>query len=57
VLKVRYSPYWRASGAATCVVRGHDGMSVVRFATGGAFSLSITDDPIVIARRIADPDC
>lgn len=56
-LKVRFSPYWRASGTATCVVRGHDGMSVVHFAGTGAFSLSITDDPITIARRVTDPDC
>jgi hypothetical protein len=56
-LKVHFSPYWKASGAATCVVRGHDGMSVIRFARGGVFSLSITDDPITIARRVADPDC
>jgi hypothetical protein len=56
-LKVRYSPYWRASGAATCVVRGRAGMSIVRFATRGAFSLSISSNPIAIARRLADPDC
>ena len=57
VLKVHFSPYWKTSGAATCVVRGRDGMSVVRFARGGVFVLSITDDPITIARRVADPDC
>ena len=57
VLKVHFSPYWKASGAATCVVRGRNGMSVIHFARGGAFSLSILDDPITIARRVADPDC
>ena len=29
----------------------------VLFARGGAFSLSMTRDPLVIARRLADPDC
>jgi hypothetical protein len=57
MLKVRFSPYWKASGAATCVVRAKNGMSIVHFARGGSFSLSITRDPITIARRIADPDC
>ena len=56
-LKVSYSPYWRATGAATCVVRSRDGMSIVEFNRAGAFSLSITRDPITIARRFADPDC
>lgn len=56
-LKVSFSPYWATSGAATCVLRGRDGMSTVRFARGGAFSLSISKDPLTIARRIADPDC
>jgi hypothetical protein len=56
-LKVRFSPYWKASGAAACVVRAKDGMSIVHFTRGGAFSLSITRDPITIARRIADADC
>jgi hypothetical protein len=56
-LKVRFSPYWKASGVATCVVRGRDGMSVVHFTAGGRFSLSITNDPITIARRVTDPDC
>jgi hypothetical protein len=51
-LRVSYSPYWATSGAASCVVRGHSGMSTVRFARGGAFSLSITHDPLVIARRL-----
>ncbi len=56
-LKVRFSPYWKASGAATCVVPGRNGMSVVRFDRGGAFALAITGDPITMARRLADPDC
>ena len=56
-LKVSYSPYWRATGAATCVVRSRNGMSVVEFDRAGAFTLSITRDPITIARRFADPDC
>ena len=56
-LKVRFSLFWKASGTARCVVRGRGGMSVVHFAGGGAFSLSITDDPITIARRVTDPDC
>jgi hypothetical protein len=56
-LRVSYSPYWATSGAASCVVRGHSGMSTVLFARGGAFSLSITRDPLVIARRLTDPDC
>jgi hypothetical protein len=56
-LKVRFSPYWRASGTAICVVRGRHGMSLVQFAGEGAFSLSITDNPITIARRVQDPDC
>jgi hypothetical protein len=57
VLKVHFSPYWKASGAATCVLRGRDGMSVIHFTRGGVFSLSITHNPITIARRVADPDC
>jgi hypothetical protein len=56
-LKVSYSPYWRATGAATCVVRSRNGMSIVQFDRAGAFSLSITRDPITIAKRFADPDC
>ena len=56
-LKVHFSPYWQASGAATCVLRGRDGMSVIHFARAGEFSLSIINDPITIARRAADPDC
>jgi hypothetical protein len=38
-------------------VRGRNGMSIVQFDRAGAFSLSITRDPITIARRFADPDC
>jgi hypothetical protein len=38
-------------------VRGPDGMSTVLFAHGGSFALSMTRDPLVIARRLADPDC
>ena len=56
-LRVSYSPYWTTSGAASCVVRGRRGMSSVLFARGGRFSLSMTRDPLVIARRLADPDC
>ena len=56
-LKVSYSPYWRATGAATCVVRSRNGMSIVQFGRAGAFSLSITRDPLTIAKRFADPDC
>jgi hypothetical protein len=56
-LKVSYSPYWRATGAATCVIRSRDGMSIVRFDRAGTFSLAITRNPITIARRFADPDC
>ena len=56
-LKVSYSPYWHATGAATCVVRSRNGMSIVEFDRAGAFSLSITRNPITIARRFADPDC
>jgi hypothetical protein len=56
-LRVSYSPYWVASGAATCVVRGSDGMSLVQFARAGAFSLRMTSDPLTIARRVTDPDC
>jgi hypothetical protein len=57
VLRVSYSPYWVASGAATCVVRGSDGMSRVQFAQAGAFSLKIATDPLTIAHRLTDPDC
>lgn len=57
VLRVSYSPYWAASGSATCVVRAHGGMSTVLFACAGAFSLTMTNDPLVMARRLADPDC
>jgi hypothetical protein len=56
-LRVSYSPYWSAKGAASCVVRGHDGMSTVLLARAGSFSLTMTRDPIVIARRLADADC
>ncbi|MEO9174992.1 MAG: hypothetical protein ABI317_05710 [Gaiellales bacterium] len=56
-LKVSYSPYWHVAGAATCVVRARNGMSIVEFDRAGAFSLSITLDPITIARHFADPDC
>lgn len=56
-LRVAYSPYWSANGAASCVVRGFGGMSRVRFARAGAFSLSMTRDPITIVHRVADPDC
>jgi hypothetical protein len=56
-LRVSYTPYWVAAGAAACVVRGRDGMSQVRFVRGGAFSLTMTRDPLTIAHRIADPDC
>lgn len=56
-LRVAYSPYWSATGAASCVVRGPGGMSQVRFARAGAFSLSMTGDPLTIVHRIADPDC
>ncbi|HET6175263.1 MAG TPA: hypothetical protein VFD90_21845 [Gaiellales bacterium] len=57
VLRVAYSPYWTSGGAATCVVRGRAGMSIVRFAHAGHFSLAMTRDPITIVHRIADPDC
>jgi hypothetical protein len=56
-LRVSYSPYWATSGAASCVVRGVRGMSTVLFSRGGSFSLTMTRDPLVIARRVADPDC
>jgi hypothetical protein len=56
-LRVSYSPYWATSGSASCVVRGRDGMSTVLFAHGGSFALTMTRDPLVIARRLADPDC
>jgi hypothetical protein len=55
-LRVKYSPYWTARGAARCVKRGPDGMSAVRFDRAGRFSLSITHDPFTIARRAADAD-
>jgi hypothetical protein len=32
-------------------------MSTVLFARAGAFSLTMTNDPLVMARRLADPDC
>jgi hypothetical protein len=56
-LRVSYSPYWVASGAATCVVRGRGGMSAVQFVRAGHFSLKMTHDPLTIARRVTDPDC
>ena len=56
-LRVSYSPYWSARGSASCVVRGRGGMSTVRFTRAGAFSLTMTSDPITIVHRIADPDC
>jgi hypothetical protein len=57
VLRVAYSPYWSARGAAFCVVRGRGGMSRVEFTRPGGFSLSITRNPITIAHRVEDPDC
>lgn len=57
VLRVAYSPYWAATGAASCVERGRGGMSLVRFRRAGAFSLAITRNPITIVHRVSDPDC
>ena len=57
VLRVAYSPYWSATGAASCVERGRSGMSLVRFTHAGAFSLAITRSPITIVHRVSDPDC
>jgi hypothetical protein len=57
VLRVSYSPYWVASGAATCVVHSAGGMSEVKFARPGAFSLRMAHDPLTIARRVTDPGC
>ena len=56
-LRVSYSPYWVASGSATCVLPGSGGMSTVRFARGGRFALRMTRDPLTIAHRVTDPDC
>ena len=56
-LRVRFSPYWTATGAAACVEQGRSGMSTVRFARGGSFSLTMTRDPLTIVHRISDPDC
>jgi hypothetical protein len=56
-LRVWFSPYWTTSGAVRCVGRGRGGMSVIRFDRRGAFSLSISHDPLTIASRAADFDC
>jgi hypothetical protein len=56
-LRVSYSPYWSAKGAAACVVRGRAGMSKVQFRRAGAFSLTMSNNPMTIVHRIADPDC
>jgi hypothetical protein len=57
ILRVSYTRYWATSGAASCVVKGRGGMSAVLFVHGGSFSLTMTRDPIVIARRLTDADC
>jgi hypothetical protein len=56
-LRVSYSPYWVASGSATCVLPGSGGMSAVQFAGGGHFVLRMTRNPLTIAHRVTDPDC
>jgi hypothetical protein len=56
-LRVWFSPYWTTSGAARCVGRGKGGMSVIHFDRRGAFSLSISHNPLTIASRAADFDC
>ena len=56
-LRVSYSPYWVASGSATCVLPGSGGMSAVQFAGEGHFVLKMTRNPLTIAHRVTDPDC
>jgi hypothetical protein len=57
VLRVAFSPYWSAKGAAACVTKGRSGMSLVQFRHAGAFSLTMTTNPMTILHRITDPDC
>ena len=57
VLRVRYTPYWSATGSAVCVLSGADGMSRVRFRGPGVFALRVLANPLSLAARIDDPDC
>jgi hypothetical protein len=56
-LRVSFSSHRAVAGSACCAARGTSGMSPVRFARAGAFSLTMPRDPLTIGRRIADPDC
>ena len=56
-LKVWFSPYWTSTGAARCVTRARDGMSLIQFDHPGPFSLAISHNPLKIAIRATDPDC
>ena len=57
LLRVRYSPYWKISGAAACVTRGPRGMSLLRLRRSGSFALRVVTDPLAIILRAGDADC
>jgi hypothetical protein len=53
LVRVRYSPYWRATPSATCVAPARDGMTAVTTPTGGYVALHIGPDLGGVAGAVA----
>jgi hypothetical protein len=47
VLRARYNPYWKLSGAG-CAVQGPGGMTLLRMRTSGRFTLGVGASPLTL---------
>jgi hypothetical protein len=53
-LAVRFTPYWEVAAGAVCLTAAADGMTLVRASEAGSFVLRMDEDPLELARRLAD---